>query len=98
MAGPEGSPPVEGDSETGAACVLAAVSARDGVDFELAAGVLVTGKLVMPVLMKLSASWCVVCLSAKALHILCSFLLLAWRRSQTRMTALRCRKLWGAAP
>lgn len=52
----------------------------------------------MPVLMKLSASWRVVCLSAKALHILCSFLLLAWRLSHTRMTALRCRKLCGIAP
>ena len=53
------------------------------------------GKSVLgtPILMKLTASWRVVwCLSAKALHILCSFLLLAWRLSQTRMNALRCRK------
>ena len=50
-----------------------------------------------PVLMKLTARWREVwCLPAKVLHILCSFRLLAWRRSQTRMKALRCRKLSGA--
>lgn len=49
-----------------------------------------------PVLMKLTANWREVwCLTAKALHILCSFLLQACRRSQTRMKALRWRKLPG---
>ena len=108
IAGPEPAPPFVGDPVGVAVGVLAAVLAgvlgRSAdwnsvvVEAAAAAGGL-GGKATFgtPVLMKLTASWRVVwCLSAKDLHILCSFLLLAWRLSQTRMKALRCRKLSGA--
>lgn len=107
IAGPDPFPPLVGDPVGVAVGVFAAVLAGVlGRSAELksvsveaaAAGGGTGGKPTSgtPVLMKLIASWRVVwCLSAKALHILCSFLLLAWRLSQTRMTALRCRKVSG---